>query len=93
MYLYKVGTQSSVLVNEVSLFQRFPLRGLPLLCNEVGSNIVEYTLTASYVFIQQIMTTLYSMHHNIAGVVILICTCYTPRFSVNNYKQYKIIII
>ena len=27
--------------------------------NKVGSNIVEYTLTASYVFIQQLMTTLY----------------------------------
>ena len=28
--IYIVGTQSSVLINEVSLFQRCPLRGVPL---------------------------------------------------------------
>ena len=30
MYLYKVGTQSSVLINQVSLFPRCPLREVPL---------------------------------------------------------------
>ena len=30
MYLYKVGTQSSVLINKVSLFQGCPLREVPL---------------------------------------------------------------
>ena len=30
MYLYKVVTQSSVLINQVSLFQRCPLREVPL---------------------------------------------------------------
>ena len=30
MYLYKVGTWSSVLINQVSLFQRCPLREVPL---------------------------------------------------------------
>ena len=30
MYLCKVGTQSSVLINQVSLFQGCPLRGVPL---------------------------------------------------------------
>ena len=32
MYLYKVGTQSSVLINQVSLFQRCtcPLSGVPV---------------------------------------------------------------
>ena len=30
MYLYEVGTQPSVLINEVSLFQGCPLRGVPL---------------------------------------------------------------
>ena len=29
-YLCKVGTQSNVLINQVSLFQRFPLREVPL---------------------------------------------------------------
>ena len=28
--LYKVGTRSSVLINEGSVFQRCPLRGVPL---------------------------------------------------------------
>ena len=30
MYLYEVGTQSSVLINELSLFQRCPLQEVPL---------------------------------------------------------------
>ena len=30
MYLYKVGTHSSVLINQMSLFQRCPLRDVPL---------------------------------------------------------------
>ena len=30
MHLYKVGTWSSVLINQVSLFQRCPLREVPL---------------------------------------------------------------
>ena len=30
MYLYKVGTQASVLINQVSLFQGCPLREVPL---------------------------------------------------------------
>ena len=30
MYLYKVVTQSSVLINQVSLFQGGPLREVPL---------------------------------------------------------------
>ena len=30
MYLYKVGTWSSLLINQVSFFQGCPLRGVPL---------------------------------------------------------------
>ena len=30
MYLYKVGTQSSVLINQMSLFQECPVREVPL---------------------------------------------------------------
>ena len=30
MYLYRVGTQSTILINQVSLFERCPLREVPL---------------------------------------------------------------
>ena len=30
MYLYKAGTWSGVLFNRVSLFQGYPLRGVPI---------------------------------------------------------------
>ena len=39
MYLYKVGTQSSVLINQVSLFQGCPLRWRGSLSAEVNENI------------------------------------------------------
>ena len=39
MYLYKVGTQSSVLVNQVSLFERCPLGEVPLYCRLKGSTV------------------------------------------------------
>ena len=35
IYLYKVGTQSSVLINQVSLFQRCPLSGSTVVFEEV----------------------------------------------------------
>ena len=46
MYLYEVGTQSSVLINEVSLFQGCPLRGVPLYIFHTARNV---TRTSPYV--------------------------------------------
>ena len=40
-YLYEVGTWSSVLIREVSLFQGCPLRGVPLYMCQQDCDIAE----------------------------------------------------
>ena len=44
MYLYKVGTQSSVRLSKVSLFQRCPLREVPLYMWQPRVKIEHYSV-------------------------------------------------
>ena len=59
MYLYKVGTWSSVLINQVSLFQRCPLREVPLYTLSLKTSFLRVELSTSGVLTSDGGTLLY----------------------------------